>query len=83
MTYLQCVLRLTLTFFLPFGGRLSENNRWVQLSYLVPWRRVEQEYSKNFSKDPRGGRAVSVRMALGALIIQEREGFSEIGRAHV
>lgn len=64
-------------FFLPFGGRLSENNRWVQLSYLIPWRRVEQEYSKHFSKDPRGGRAVSVRMALGALIIQEREGFSD------
>lgn len=64
-------------FFLPFGGRLSENNRWVQLSYLIPWRRVEEEYSKHFSKDPRGGRAVSVRMALGALIIQEREGFSD------
>lgn len=64
-------------FFLPFGGRLSENNRWVQLSYLIPWRRVEQEYSKHFSKDPRGGRAVSVRMALSALIIQEREGFSD------
>jgi IS5 family transposase len=62
---------------LPFGGRLSENNRWVQLSYLIPWRRVEEEYSKHFSKDPRGGRAVSVRMALGALIIQEREGFSD------
>ncbi|GMA63777.1 hypothetical protein GCM10025859_42170 [Alicyclobacillus fastidiosus] len=40
-------------FFLPFGGRLSENNRWVQLSY-IPWRRVEQEYSKHFSKDVRG-----------------------------
>lgn len=64
-------------FFLPFGGRLSEDNRWVQLSFLIPWRRVEQEYSKHFSKDPRGGRAVSVRMALGALIIQEREGFSD------
>lgn len=64
-------------FFLPFGGRLSENNRWVQLSYLIPWRRVEQEYGKKFSKDVRGGRAVSVRMALGALIIQEREGFSD------
>lgn len=64
-------------FFLPFGGRLSEDNRWVQLSYLIPWRRVEQEYSKKFSKDARGGRALSVRMALGALIIQEREGFSD------
>jgi hypothetical protein len=62
-------------FFLPLGGRLSENNRWVQLSYLIPWRRVEQEYSKKFSQDVRGGRAVSVRMALGALMIQEREGF--------
>lgn len=59
-------------FFLPFGGRLSEDNRWVQLAYLIPWRRVEQEYSKHFSKDLRGGRAMSVRMALGALIIQER-----------
>ncbi|WAH38655.1 IS5 family transposase [Alicyclobacillus dauci] len=64
-------------FFLPFGGRLSENNRWVQFSYLIPWRRVEQEYSKHFIKDLRGGRAFSVRMALGALIIQEREGFSD------
>ncbi|KYP79928.1 IS5 family transposase [Ferroacidibacillus organovorans] len=64
-------------FFLPFGGRLSEDNRWVQLAYLIPWRRVEQEYSKHFSKDLRGGRAMSVRMALGALIIQEREGFSD------
>ena len=64
-------------FFLPFSGRLSENNRWVQLSYLIPWRRVEQEYSKHFSDEVRGGRAVSVRMALGALIIQEREGFSD------
>ncbi|MFD1675135.1 IS5 family transposase [Alicyclobacillus fodiniaquatilis] len=64
-------------FFLPFGGRLSENNRWVQLSYLIPWRRVEMEYSKHFSGDLRGGRALSVRMALGALIIQEREGFSD------
>ena len=64
-------------FFIPFGGRLSENNRWVQLSYLIPWRRVEQEYSKQFSTSPRGGRAVPVRMALGALIIQEREGFSD------
>ncbi|MFD1675960.1 IS5 family transposase [Alicyclobacillus fodiniaquatilis] len=64
-------------FFLPFGGRLNENNRWVQLSYLIPWRRVEEAYSKHFSKDLRGGRAVSVRMALGALMIQEREGFSD------
>ena len=64
-------------FFLPLGGKLSEDNRRVQLSYLIPWRRVEEEYSKHFSTDLRGERAVSVRMAFGALIIQEREGFSD------
>ena len=62
---------------LPFGGKLSENNRWVQLANLIPWRRVEREYSKGFSKSLCGGRAVSIRVALGSLIIQEREGFSD------
>ncbi len=23
-------------FFLPFGGKLRENNRWVQLAHLIP-----------------------------------------------
>ncbi len=64
-------------FFLPFGGRLREDNRWVKLAYLIPWRKVEREYSKLFSTSARGGRAISVRIALGALIIQEREGFSD------
>ncbi|WP_282200942.1 hypothetical protein [Collibacillus ludicampi] len=24
-------------FFLPFGGKLNKNNRWVKLVNLIPW----------------------------------------------
>ena len=24
-------------FFLPFGGKLNKNNRWVTLANLIPW----------------------------------------------
>lgn len=64
-------------FFLPFGGKLDEENRLVELARLIPWDRVEEEYSKQF-EDPRAGQlAVSVRVALGALIIQQRLGLSD------
>ena len=58
-------------FFLPFGGKLNANNRWVKLSRLISWDKFEEEYSKNFS-DSSGAPALSFRVALGALIIKER-----------
>jgi hypothetical protein len=65
-------LLLPSDFFLPFGGRLNPENRWVKLAQLVPWAKIDQKYAKSFKKSFKGQRAVSVRMALGALIIQER-----------
>ncbi|MFC0215227.1 IS5 family transposase [Paenibacillus chartarius] len=59
-------------FFLPFGDRLNPENRWIKLAQLLPWAKVDQKYAKSFKKSFKGQRAVSVRMALGALIIQER-----------
>lgn len=59
-------------FFLPFGGRLNENNRWVKLTQIVPWAYVEKKYAKSFRNTFQGQKAVSIRMALGSLIIQER-----------
>jgi len=59
-------------FFLPFGGKLSKENRWVKLARLVPWAHAEKKYAKSFRKSFRGQKAVSIRVALGALIIQER-----------
>lgn len=64
-------------FFLPFGGKLNKNNRWVKLAQMIPWWKVEQHYEKQFKSSTRGQKAYSVRVALGALIIQERLGLSD------
>ena len=31
-------------FFLPFGGQLSRDNRWIQLAEIIPWDELE-DYS--------------------------------------
>ena len=59
-------------FYLPFGGHLNKENRWVILSRKIPWREIEKEYSKKFSQDEMGAPAKTVRVALGALIIKEK-----------
>ena len=58
-------------FVLPFEGKLSENNRWVVMAELVPWKEFEQEYASIFHQE-KGAPAKSFRIALGALIIQEK-----------
>lgn len=63
-------------FSLPFGGKLSSENRWAKLSELMPWEEIESEYSKQFSRDM-GAPAKSVRVALGALIIKEKLGLTD------
>jgi len=63
-------------FYLPFGGKLSSENRWVTLSKLIPWEKFESEYAEQFSKGI-GAPAKPFRMALGALIIKERLGTSD------
>lgn len=59
------------TFYLPFGGRLDGNNRWVQLEKLIPWDGVEQKYKSHF-KQKKGRKAKNVRVALGSLLIKEK-----------
>jgi hypothetical protein len=54
-------------FALPFGGKLAEDNRWVQLAQLISWSEFEQEYAQNF-ETKMGRPAKSFRLALGALI---------------
>ena len=58
-------------FELPFGGKLSQENRWVKLAELIPWQDFEAEYASNFSQNM-GAPAKPFRMALGALIIKEK-----------
>lgn len=63
-------------FYLPFGGKLSGENRWVRLAELVPWEQFESEYAEQFSQG-QGAPAKTFRMALGALIIKEKLGTSD------
>lgn len=69
---IESQLQLLEDFFLPFGGKLNKDNRWVQLAAMIPWWRAEEKYAKSFKKSMRGQIPLSVRMALGALYIQER-----------
>lgn len=63
-------------FILPFSGKLSAENRWVQLAKIIPWDEIEKEYAFMFPSD-RGNVAKPVRMALGSLIIQARCGYTD------
>lgn len=54
----------------------NSNNRWVILSKIIPWEKLEEKYARNFK--PKGGRlAKSFRIALGSLIIKERMNLSD------
>ena len=63
-------------FYLPFGGYLRGDNRWVILAKQIPWGQIEGIYGEQFCQD-NGCPAKSARMALGALIIKERLGTSD------
>lgn len=64
-------------FYLPFGGKLRSDNRWVKLSKLIPWHVIEEKYAAHFAQSGMGAPAKPVRMALGALIIKEKCRYSD------
>lgn len=58
-------------FYLPFGGHLQGDNRWVRLADIIPWPEIEEKYKGHFSKHI-GRTAKTVRLALGAILIKEK-----------
>lgn len=64
-------------FYLPFGGHLNPNNRWVRLADLIPWEEYEESYANQFAQSGQGAPAKSFRLALGALIIKEKLGITD------
>jgi hypothetical protein len=71
-------------FVLPFEGKFDANNRWVKLSKMIPWERIETDYADLFpsnvgtvakpvmdSGDPflQFGRLVEVVVALVSLLV--------------
>ncbi len=63
-------------FFLPFGGKLAGDNRWIKLAELIPWDDLEDDYAAQFCNGF-GAPAKPFRMALGALIIKARMGLTD------
>ena len=53
-------------FYLPFGGRLRSDNRWVILAQHIPWAEVETAYAQQFSQEDMGSPAKSSRWALSS-----------------
>ena len=49
----------------------------MKLAKLIPWDVIEDKYASLFDKKNMGAPAKPVRMALGALIIKEKGGFSD------
>ncbi|WP_107842109.1 hypothetical protein [Metasolibacillus meyeri] len=64
-------------FFLPFGGRLNVDNRWVRMASLIPWNEVEEAYIKTLGDTKKVSMTYNVRLALGSQIIKERLGLSD------
>lgn len=55
---------------------LNPDNDWVKLAKLIPWAELERRYAQTFDSKL-GNVGKPARMALGALIIKERYGFSD------
>lgn len=60
----------------PAGMHMNPENRWIILAESIPWDDLELMYADLF-KSKTGNVAKPLRMALGALIIQKKYGFSD------
>jgi len=60
-----------------FGGvKLDSKNPWIRMAKMIPWATVEERYAETFDGET-GNPAKSARMAVGAMVIRERYGFSD------
>ena len=60
----------------PIGMNLKNSNRWVKRAQTIPWIEIEKKYAKLFS-NKKGNVAKSLRLGLGARIIQAEYGYSD------
>jgi len=58
------------------GLCLNPENRWVKMSHLVDWDMLENKYSNLYCED-NGAPAKPIRLAIGALLIKQIEGFPD------
>jgi IS5 family transposase len=64
------------SFFSPFGGKPSGDNRWIKLAELILWDEFKDDHAAKCWKDL-GAPVKPFCMALGALIIKTRFGLTD------
>jgi len=52
-------------FYLPFGGKMDKNNRWVKLAEIIPWETVEKHYQEQLADTGMG-----IRVNLRCFVLQ-------------
>ena len=60
----------------PMGMKLREDNRWVKKAQIIPWAKIENRYAALFPSKT-GNVAKPLRLALGALLIQQEYGYAD------
>ena len=58
-------------FFLPFGGRLQKDNRWIRLTERMPWEEIKTIYLKTMNQET-GRRAYPARLAFDACVRERK-----------
>ena len=41
--------QIELNFYLPFGGKLNPENRWVKLASIIPWDEIQTVYTNSLN----------------------------------
>ena len=59
-------------FFLPFGGKLKKDNRWVKAAEIMPWSYIEEVYLRSMNQEI-GRAAFPARIAYGAIYVKRQE----------
>ena len=60
----------------PFEQELSNDNRWVKFSSIIPWDNLSYFYYSRMNKKMGAG-TIDARIVLGALIIKHHENLSD------
>jgi len=61
-----------------FIVQIDPENRWVKLSGLMPWDRIEDHYAQNMSED-NGRGAITSRIAFGSIFAKENLNLTDVG----
>lgn len=65
----QSSKQTVLDFYLPFGGKLSAENRWVKLAEIIPWDELGTIYNHQLNSNM-GAPSTPSRVVIGALILK-------------